>query len=303
MVRLPFTEMNVLYILVGVTLWSRTVIAIIYPLCRSVWRSFVEAQTPPHSSIRCSQVSRYIGVLLLIPTRYIQQKKLPEWWNKEAEIWLQAVLRSLHLFGSLLLLLTIFGERMHIALQALPSFSLAFSDLVPFLLFCLLLLLSEVDLNYFYIKLQMSVAPTTIKVERWITTPKNVLIIWLKRFLGPLTTFCSSLFSKLPEKKHSDWIEVGPIANPVQWRFFFLLNYSILLYRFILRWIHNPPYWMVRSFFLCFTMITIFSMFFVVFIDQNVFNTLFLLFSEWMFTVWLNDPPVPAHQEITQHGP
>lgn len=76
------------------------------------------------------------------------------------------MLRSLHLFGSLLLLLTIFGERMHIALQALPSFSLAFSDLVPLLLFCLLLLLSEVDLNYFYIKLQMSVAPTTIKVER-----------------------------------------------------------------------------------------------------------------------------------------
>lgn len=34
-------------------------------------------------------------------------------------------------------------------------------------------------------------------------------------------------------------------------------------------------------------------------IDQDVFNALFLLFSERIFTVWMDDPNAPAHDGIT----
>ena len=34
-------------------------------------------------------------------------------------------------------------------------------------------------------------------------------------------------------------------------------------------------------------------------IDQDIFNSLFLLFPERIFTVWMNDPLAPAHQGIT----
>jgi hypothetical protein len=34
-------------------------------------------------------------------------------------------------------------------------------------------------------------------------------------------------------------------------------------------------------------------------IDQDIFNSLFLLFPDRFFTVWMNDPVAPAHRGIT----
>ena len=113
---------------------------------------------------------------------------------------------------------------------------------------------------------------------------------------------------QLPEEKLSDWIEeMGPIANSVQFSegSFFLSLPSIiqpfyLLTLYIGSFFGGSPStveWFASIFYAYHNHYIQQGLF--VGIDQDVFNALFLLFPERMFTVWMNDPLAPAHQGIT----
>ncbi|KAF8161503.1 hypothetical protein B0H34DRAFT_796283 [Crassisporium funariophilum] len=92
---------------------------------------------------------------------------------------------------------------------------------------------------------------------------------------------------QLPDEKLKDWTEdMGPIANSVQFSegsFFGGSQSTIEWFARIFYAYHD--HYIERGLF--------------VGIDQDVFNALFLLFPERMFTVWMNDPIAPAHQGIT----
>ena len=114
---------------------------------------------------------------------------------------------------------------------------------------------------------------------------------------------------QLPEEKLSNWIEeMGPI-NPVHWVWqfkaisegsFFSQLFNHLLTFYIGSFFggsQSTIEWFTRIFYAYHDHYLQHGLF--VGIDQNVFNALFLLFPERIFTVWLNDPLAPAHQGIT----
>ncbi|KAF8196102.1 hypothetical protein BJ912DRAFT_1140988 [Pholiota molesta] len=89
-----------------------------------------------------------------------------------------------------------------------------------------------------------------------------------------------------PVEKFKDWQEdMGPIANPVQFSegsFFGGSPSTVDWFDKIFYAYHN--HYLAHGLF--------------VGIDQDIFNALFLLFPERIFTVWLNDPRAPAHAGI-----
>ncbi|PPQ71596.1 hypothetical protein CVT24_006456 [Panaeolus cyanescens] len=91
---------------------------------------------------------------------------------------------------------------------------------------------------------------------------------------------------QLPDEKFKDWKEtMGPIANSVQLSegsFFGGSTSTIEWFAKIFYAYHD--HYISRGLF--------------VGIDQDLFNSLFLLFPERMFTVWMNDPIAPAHKGI-----
>ncbi|PPQ92596.1 hypothetical protein CVT25_007288 [Psilocybe cyanescens] len=93
---------------------------------------------------------------------------------------------------------------------------------------------------------------------------------------------------QLPEPQLKDWTEdMGPIANPVQLSegsFFGGSPSTIAWFAKIFYAYHD--YYISQGLF--------------VGIDQDVFNALFLLYPQRMFTVWMNDPDAPAHQGVTE---
>ncbi|KDR82132.1 hypothetical protein GALMADRAFT_59541 [Galerina marginata CBS 339.88] len=92
---------------------------------------------------------------------------------------------------------------------------------------------------------------------------------------------------QLPEEKLKDWTEdMGPIANRVQvseGSFFGGSQATIEWFSRVFYAYHH--HYLSRGLF--------------VGIDQDIFNAIFLLFPERIFTVWMNDPEAPAHRGIT----
>ncbi|KDR75458.1 hypothetical protein GALMADRAFT_69081 [Galerina marginata CBS 339.88] len=92
---------------------------------------------------------------------------------------------------------------------------------------------------------------------------------------------------QLPVKKLRVWEEgMGPIDNPVQFSegsFFGGAESTIEWFSRVFYAYHK--HYLSRGYF--------------VGIDQDLFNALFLLFPERIFTVWTNDPSAPAHQGVT----
>uniref|UniRef100_A0A8H8CFD6 Uncharacterized protein n=1 Tax=Psilocybe cubensis TaxID=181762 RepID=A0A8H8CFD6_PSICU len=91
----------------------------------------------------------------------------------------------------------------------------------------------------------------------------------------------------LPNNSFKNWkVNMGPLANPVQFsEGSFFGGSPLTVAWFSEKFYEYHDYYLYHWLF--------------VGIDQDVFNALFLLFPERIFTVWMNDPDSPAHDGIT----